>query len=457
MIDTIAKDKIVTRIGPDQYLDRMEDRICYAYDATRKRRVPDAVAIPRTVSDISEILKIANEYKIPVLARGAGSGFTGGSIPIRGGIVIVMNHFNKILDIDTDNLQATVESGVVTWDLHQAVEALGLFYPPDPASMKHSTIGGNIAENAGGMRAVKYGVTKDYVLGLEVVLPTGEIINTGSKCVKDVVGYNLTQLLVGSEGTLGIITKAILKLLPFPDTKKTLTAAFPAMSAAANAVSGIIKNRIIPTTIEFLDRHSIGAVEQHLHLGLPTDAGALLLIEVDGEEKQIDGDMDRVKGVCQAHGAIEIHIASDKTEQDGLWRARRAITVSLLRLRPKKVNEDIVVPRSKIPEIIEKINRIGEKHGLIIVNFGHAGDGNIHVNVLFNDDPSERDRAGEAVDDIFRETISVGGLISGEHGIGITKRKYMDWCLDAPVLDLMKNIKRTFDPNNILNPGKVFP
>lgn len=457
MIDDSAKEKMICVAGAGNFCDALEDRICYAYDATRRRSLPDAVVFPETVECISGLLKIANQFGIPVVPRGAGSGFTGGSIPVEGGVVLVMNHFNRILEIDTDNLQATVESGVVTSDLHQAVESAGLFYPPDPASMKHCTIGGNIAENAGGMRAVKYGVTKDYVMGLEVVLPTGEIIRTGSRCVKDVVGYNLTQLFVGSEGTLGIVTKAILKLLPLPDTQKTLTAAFPTMDAAAKTVSAIIRNRILPTTIEFLDRHSIGAVEQHLRLGLPPEAGALLLIEVDGEKSQVEGNIVKVEEVCSAHGAFEIKIAADKAERDRLWRARRAITVSLLRLRPKKVNEDIVVPRSKIPDIIERIDRIGKKYGLITVSFGHAGDGNIHVNVLFNDDSEEEARAELAVDDVFRETISLGGLISGEHGIGITKRKYMNWCLEEPVLDLMRNIKKTLDPNNILNPGKIFP
>jgi glycolate oxidase len=457
VIDDSAKEKMIRLLGAGNFSDTREDRTCYAYDATRRRSLPDAVVFPETVECISGLLGVANEFGIPVVPRGAGSGFTGGSIPVEGGIVLVMNHFNRILGIDTDNLQATVESGIVTWELHQAVESVGLFYPPDPASMKHCTIGGNIAENAGGMRAVKYGVTKDYVMGLEVVLPTGEIIRTGSRCVKDVVGYNLTQLFVGSEGTLGIVTKAILKLLPLPDTQTTLTAAFLTMDAAAKTVSGIIRSRIIPTTIEFMDRHSIGAVEQHLRLGLPLHAGALLLIEVDGEKNQVENSIVRVKEACAANGAIEIKIASDKAERDQLWRARRAITVSLLRLRPRKVNEDIVVPRSKIPDIIDRIERIGKKHGLIIVNFGHAGDGNIHVNVLFRDDPEEEKRSEMAVDDIFRETISLGGLISGEHGIGITKKKYMSWCLEEPVLALMRSMKKMLDPNNILNPGKIFP
>ncbi len=457
MVSRSIRNTLINIVGENNYLDSVEDRICYSYDATRKKSLPEAVIFPTTVSQVSEIMKLANRYKIPVVPRGAGSGMTGGAVPSEGGMVMVMNNFNRILEIDTDNLQAIVEPGVVTSSLHDTVEKAGLFYPPDPASMKHASIGGNIAENSGGMRAVKYGVTKDYVMGLEVVIPTGEIIHTGSKCVKDVVGYNLTQLFVGSEGTLGIVTKAILKLLPLPEAKKTLTATFSSMELAAKTVSGIIKKRIIPTTMEFLDKHSICAVEDFLHIGLPTNAGALLLIEVDGDADLIGKDIERIRAVCQSNQALEIKTAADEKELNELWKARRSVSPSLLKIRHVKINEDIVVPRSKIPDIIQKIEKIADKHHLVIVNFGHAGDGNVHVNVLSSNDNDELTRASHAVDDIFNAVIELDGRISGEHGIGITKRDYIELCIDKPTLSLMRQIKKLLDPNNILNPGKIFP
>jgi glycolate oxidase len=456
-MDKRIKKKLIELVSRSNFLDATEDRICYSYDATREMRIPDAVVFPRNVREVAEIMKIANAHLIPVVPRGAGSGFSGGAIPMEGGIVLGMNHFDRIIEIDTDNLQAIVEPGVVTAKLQTAVEKKGLFYPPDPASLQYASIGGNIAENAGGMRAVKYGVTKDYVMGLEVVLPSGEIVHTGSKCVKDVVGYNLTQLFVGSEGTLGIVTRAILKLLPLPEAKKTLTATFSNMAMAGQTVSEIIKNRIIPTTLEFLDKHSLWAVEDYLGLGLPTEAEAFLLIEVDGDADQIGRTMKKVSEVCRSNGALEVKIANDKKQQDELWQARRSVSPSLMKIRPTKVNEDIVVPRNRIPEILRKIGEISTKHNLIIVNFGHAGDGNIHVNILSDRTREALARVHQAVDDIFRATVALEGQISGEHGIGISKRDYIGLSIDEPTLSLMRRIKSIFDPNHILNPGKIFP
>jgi glycolate oxidase len=456
-LDTQVRKKLIELVSGDNVLETREDCVCYSYDATRETAVPEVVVFPRNVGEISEIMKLANHHRVPVVPRGAGSGFSGGAIPVRGGIVLAMNHFNRILQFDTDNLVAVVQPGVVTADFQKAAEQLGLFYPPDPASMTYATIGGNIAENAGGMRAVKYGVTKDYVLGLEVVLPTGEIVHTGSKCVKDVVGYNLTQLFVGSEGTLGIVTQAILRLLPLPEAKKTLTATFAAMSDAAKTVSEVIRNRVIPTTLEFLDRNSIHTVNEYLGLGLPETAEAFLLIEVDGDSEQIDKSIGKIKTICESNRALDTQIAQDPKQQNELWQARRAVSPSLMRIASKKINEDIVVPRSKIPDIIQKIDAIGRRHQLIIVNFGHAGDGNIHVNIMADRTPETLERVYRAVDEIFRETIALEGRISGEHGIGISKRNYIGMSLDAPTLDLMKRIKAWFDPNNILNPGKIFP
>jgi glycolate oxidase len=443
-------------VGEDNFSTAREERITYAYDATRKKSLPDVVVFPQSVSQIAGVMRLANEHRVPVVPRGAGSGMTGGSIPVEGGVALVLNGFNRILDVDTDNLVAVVEPGVVTHDLHKTVEAQGLFYPPDPASMTFSTIGGNIAENAGGMRAVKYGVTKDYVLGLEVVLPNGEIVHTGSKCIKDVVGYNLTQLFVGSEGTLGVITQAILKLLPLPEAKATMTAVFPSIVAAGRTVSEVVRRKIIPTTMEFLDKHTIWSVEQYLDFGLPKGAEAFMLIELDGDQDLIDKNIRRVKEVCEDNGALEVNIAADAAEQEELWRARRSVSASLSHHKPiKKINEDIVIPRASIPEMIQAIEEISRESGVLVANFGHAGDGNIHVNVLPQHEPL--DRAEWAVEAIFRKTVELGGRISGEHGIGTSKKDYMAINLEPSALDLMRSIKKAVDPNNILNPGKMLP
>lgn len=448
--------QLVKYLGQDAVLTDREDLICYAYDATGKRFLPDVIVFPRTVSQIAQVMRLANEHRVNVIPRGAGSGMTGGSLPESGGIVLVLTQFDRILEIDTENLVAVVEPGVVTTQVHKAVESQGLFYPPDPASMSFSTIGGNIAENSGGMRAVKYGTTKEYVLGLEVVLPNGDIIHTGSKCVKDVVGYNLTQLVVGSEGTLGVVTKAILKLLPLPAAKKTLTATFPSILDAGKTVSEIIRRKIIPTTMEFLDRQAIWCVDQYLKIGLAQGAGAFMLIEVDGDEDEVEGKILKVRELCAANMALEIQVASTAREQDELWRMRRSVSASLAHLKPEaKINEDIVVPRAKIPEIIEFIDSVGARHDVQIVNFGHAGDGNIHLNVLPR--KGQLEVAHQAVDEIFDKTIELGGRISGEHGIGTSKRDYIHKNLEPEAIAAMQAIKRAWDPNNILNPGKIFP
>ncbi|WP_034622388.1 FAD-binding oxidoreductase [Desulfovermiculus halophilus] len=449
-------DALEHHLDSDAVLSSEEDLLCYAYDATGKSYMPLAVVFPRAPEDISLIMRVANEHRVSVIPRGAGSGMTGGSLPESGGIVLVMTQFDRILEIDTENLVAVVEPGVITSQLHKAVEAEGLFYPPDPASMNFSTLGGNIAENSGGMRAVKYGTTKEYILGLEVVLPSGEIIHTGSKCVKDVVGYNLTQLLVGSEGTLGIVTKAILKLLPLPEAKKTLTATFPSILDAGRTVSEIIRRKIIPTTMEFLDRHAVWCVDQYLQIGLAPGAGAFMLIEVDGDQDQVEKNIAKVREVCSANKAIEIQIAATAEEQDDLWRMRRSVSASLAHFKSAvKINEDIVVPRAKIPEIIQFIESVGERHEIRIVNFGHAGDGNIHLNVLPQNEQLET--AHKAVDEIFDRTIELGGRISGEHGIGTSKREYIGKNLEPAAIAAMQAVKRAWDPNNILNPGKIFP
>jgi glycolate oxidase len=369
-----------------------------------------------------------------------------------------MERFNRILSIDQDNLIVKVEPGVITAHLQEEVEKLGLFYPPDPASIHISSIGGNVAECAGGLRAVKYGVTRDYVLGLEVVLPTGEIIKTGVETSKGVVGYDLTRLIVGSEGTLAVITSVTLRLIPKPATKKTMMAFFHDISSAAETVSHMIRNKIVPTTLEFMDRLSIDCVRNEMGLSIPDETGALLLIEVDGDEDLTDRDAKRVQDICVRSGAILFQAASGKEEAERLWEARRGISPALLTLRPGKVSQDIVVPRSRMPHLISFLEQLGEKYELPIPAFGHAGDGNIHVNIMLDKGiPKEVENANAAVKDLFGKVIELGGTISGEHGIGLTKAPYMEMEISTPALELMWRLKNAFDPKGILNPGKIFP
>jgi len=445
-------------VGTEHFTDAKEDLLCYAYDATGEEHLPEAVLYPGDVTDVSAILKLADACRVPVVPRGAGSGFSGGALAACGGVILAMNRFDRILSIDAENLVAEVEPAVVTAKFQAAAAQQGLFYPPDPASHTFSTLGGNIAENAGGMCAVKYGVTKDYVRGLEVVLPSGQVVHTGSACAKDVVGYDLTTLFVGSEGTLGVVTKATLRLLPLPEAKQTLTAAFSALSAAAHTVSDIIGAGIVPTTLEFLDGASLAAVERHAGLGLPLSAEAFLLVEVDGDADGLDRPLARVRGICEKNGALEVKVASDAAAQEELWRARRSVSPALRAVSRYRMNEDIVVPRSRIPDMIERIQAAGDKYGIPIVNFGHAGDGNIHVTVMAGPaGEADLPKMKKAVEEIFEATVALGGRISGEHGIGLAKQPYIGLNLDAPTLDLCRLLKKTIDPNNILNPGKMFP
>ena len=454
---SIAKE-LNNIVGKENITNSREDLICYSYDATNQKFLPDAVVFPKSAEEISLILKLANREAFPVIPRGAGSGFSGGSLPVEGGVVVSLERMNKILKIDTDNLIAIVEPGVVTGDFQEEAENMGLFYPPDPSSLKFCTIGGNIAECAGGPRAVKYGVTKDYVLGLEVVLPTGEIINTGVQTAKGVVGYDLTKLIVGSEGTLGIVTKAVLKLLPLPEATKTMFAVFSDMRDAANTVSKIISSKIIPSTLEFMDKESIGCVVGYLPPDLSGSIEAALLIEVDGDKDLIEKEALLIRGICMENSATDVRIAGNRQEAKALWQARRAISPSMAKLKPNKINEDIVVPRSKIPDAIMGTRDIARKYNIIIANFGHAGDGNIHVNVMIDKSNSnEFERGKKAVEDIFRLVLSLGGTISGEHGIGTAKMPYIGMELSPAAIDVMRRIKQVLDPKGVLNPGKIFP
>ena len=439
----------------ERFLDEKIDRLQYGYDATQKMYLPDCVVLPKTTQEVSIILKFANENKIPVVPRGCASGFSGGALNVAGGIALSMELMNSIIEIDLDNLIATVEPGVVNYDLQLTLKPYGLFFPPDPSSWKFSSIGGNIAENAGGPKAVKYGVTKDWVLGLEVVLADGSIINVGSKNAKDVAGYNLTQLFVGSEGTLGVITKALLKLHPQAQATQTMQATFSSMELAAKTVSDIIKNKIIPSSLEFVDHQAILTVENSMKVGLPTDADAILIIEVEGSKFQIKEDLEKIEQICIKNGA-KVKIAHSIEEEESIWLARRSISPTLKRIADGKLNEDIVVPRSKIAEMIKKTQDIAKKYDVVIVNFGHAGDGNIHTNIMYNTkDKDESEKAFKAMDEVFNECLKLGGSISGEHGIGITKQDYLERQVGKRTVELYKQIKLAFDPNNILNPHKM--
>jgi len=441
-------------VGPPNLLTSPEELTVYAYDATRRESLPWAVVRPATAAEVSQILKLANRERFPIVPRGAGTGMSGGSVPTQGGLVLSFERMNRIIEINAEDFLAVVEPGVVTGDLHRAVEAKGLFYPPDPASHQFCTMGGNVAECAGGLRAVKYGVTRDYVLGLEVVLPTGEIINTGARTVKSVAGYDLTKLIVGSEGTLGVVTRITVKLLPLPESIRTLAAFFASVDDAARAASNILAARIIPRALELVDGRALRAVETYLKEDLSGGAESMLLVEVDGPDDSTVRESERVSKILNESGASSVNLADSQAERERLWKARRAISPALYTIKPRKINEDIVVPRSKISEILREVGGIAEKYELLIVCFGHAGDGNIHVNILV--DEADLPRAERAVKEIFGTTLRLGGSISGEHGIGITKAAYLPMESGSDAIGAMKRIKQALDPNNILNPGKIF-
>jgi glycolate oxidase len=402
-------------------------------------------------------MKYAYENSISVVPRGAGTGMTAGAVPSKGAIIISFEKMKRILDIDTENLNVLCEPGVINGRLQRELEWKGFFYPPDPASMNFCTIGGNVAENAGGPRALKYGVTRDYVMEIESVLPNGEIMTTGVKTSKGVVGYDLTRLLTGSEGTLSVFTKIRLKVLPLPEEVVTLLAIFNNLEASGNAVAKIISSKIIPRTLEFMDREAIAAIEKLKPVGLPKDAEAILLIELDGHPSTITKEAEKIADICRQLGA-EIKKAEDEDARNQLWASRRAISPALYQIRPTKINEDIVVPRNMVTEMLKRLRKLSEESGIKIVNFGHAGDGNIHVNIMVDKaDNDEYTKGLSLVEQIFKDTLSLGGTISGEHGIGLTKAGYIGMELSKKELEIMGAIKKVFDPKNILNPGKIFP
>jgi glycolate oxidase len=444
-------------VGAENVSTETVDRLTHSYDATQKQFLPEVVVYAESTEQVRDIVRLAATHRIPVLPRGAGSGFTGGSLPVKGGIVLVLTRMNRILEIDGDNLTAVVEPGVVTGDLQREAEKLGLFYPPDPASKDFCTLGGNIAECAGGPRCVKYGVTKDYVLGLEVVTPQGEVITTGGRTLKNVVGYDLTKLFVGSEGTLGVVTKIILKLLPLPEAKKTMLVQFATIEGAARAVAAIIAHKIIPTTLEFLDGATINCVRAISPIPLPEECRALLIIEVDGDMELISRQAESILTIIRPLGVVDIRVAETPAQSEQIWKVRRSVSPSLRKVNPDKFNEDIVVPRSKVPEMIRALEKLAEEHQVDIVNFGHAGDGNIHVNVMVDlRQPGMTERIDTIMDGVFAAAIALKGSISGEHGIGTAKARYLAMELDAATIATMRTIKQALDPNNIMNPGKIF-
>ncbi|KON87932.1 FAD-binding protein [Sporosarcina globispora] len=449
----------ISRIIPSgQIFTSLADRYSYSYDASFGSYLPEMVIQVKNKEEISSLLKLANTFNIPVYPRGQGTSLSGGPLPVNGGIVLDMSQWNGDLNIYPDDLVAVVSPGVLTATINEEAEKFGLMYPPDPSSAHVSTIGGNLAENSGGPRGLKYGVTKDYVIGLEVVTPEGEIIKTGGKTIKNVTGYDLTKLIVGSEGTLGIITEATLKLVPKPPATKTMMAVFDDLVQSGKAISKILTSGILPAKMEIMDQFSIIAVENYQPLGLPIDAEAILLIELDGHPLAIEEEMRKIEEIFTEFESVRVKIAKDQDEAKSYWRARKLVSPAIVKIKPTKVSEDATVPRSKIPDMFQKLKEIREKYDVHLVVFGHAGDGNLHPNIICDKrDTEEMIRVEKAVEEIFKAAVELGGTLSGEHGIGTLKAPFMEMELGAAGLDMMKRIKQIWDPNNILNPGKIFP
>ena len=445
------------RISPDALLTSTEDLIPYSFDGTAAMtQMPGAVVFARSAADVVAVLEIATRERIPVVTRGSGTGLSGGSLPIPGCLVLCTVRMNRILEVDRANLTMRVEPGVTTLQVAEAAAAVGLFYPPDPGSMKISTIGGNVAENSGGLRGLKYGITRNYVMGLEVILADGEVLTTGNKCVKDVAGYSIKDLFIGSEGTLGVITQVLLKLIPKPAAKKTLVATFDAMDAAAQTVSDLIAAQIIPCTLEFLDRTTIRCVEDYAKIGLPTDCEALLLMETDGHPAQVEEEARVMEEMARRNGCREIRIARDEAEANRLASARRSAFSALARVAPTTILEDATVPRSELAHMVRFVEQIAQKYRLRIGTFGHMGDGNLHPTFLTDErNHEEMERVHAAFQDIFNEAIRIGGTITGEHGVGVAKRDFLPKFAGDAQMRVMRELRRVLDPAGILNPGKV--
>ncbi|RYL94529.1 glycolate oxidase subunit GlcD [Sporolactobacillus sp. Y61] len=452
------RERLAEIVGTENVDASTSGRLVYSYDATPNyQSLPDFVVSPRSAEETAQVLKLCNDTGTPVYSRGSGTNLCADTCPAKGGVVLLLKHLNKILEIDRENLTITVQPGVITKTISETVEREGLFYPPDPSSMKISTIGGNISENSGGLRGLKYGVTRDYVMALQVALPNGELIRTGGKLTKDVAGYDLTRLFVGSEGTLGVITEATLKLIPKPESKKTILALYQDIESAGRSVSAIIAHKMIPVTLEFLDQDTLRAVEDFAHIGLPTEAKAILLIVQDGPEEIVERDIQKIAEICRSEHAVDVRLAASDEEAEQLATARRTALSALARLKPTTILEDATVPRSEIAKMVRAITDIAEKYQVRISTFGHAGDGNLHPTCLTDArNHEEMQRVEKAFAAIFEKAIELGGTLTGEHGIGMTKAPYLKWKLGETGISIMKGIKKAIDPNGIMNPGKVF-
>ncbi len=457
MQDLVIKE-IAAVVGPENLLTSPEERWCYAYDATDLAAVPDLVVFPGSEAEISAILRLANQHLFPVVPRGAGTGRVGGSVPVAGGVVLVLIRLNRILEINAADLVAVVEPGVITGHLKAEAAKLGLYYPPDPGSAEYCTLGGNVAAGAGGPVAVQYGVTRDYVLGLTVVLPSGEVIDTGTRTMKGVVGYDLTHLFLGSEGTLGVITRIVLRLVPQPAARQTLAAGFGTLEAATVAVGEIFQARLTPTALEFMDSATLACVREMLPFAVPPRVAALLLLAVEGHPRDVETRAAAMARLCRQQGARLVLRARSPEEAERLWQARRAISPATFKVKPRKISEDVAVPLSAIPALVAGVQELAQKYGLPILCYGHAGDGNIHLNIMYDQEvAAERQAAPQAVRDIFVLVRQLQGTLSGEHGVGLTKAPYLGMELSPAAIALQRRLKAAFDPNNIMNPGKIFP
>ncbi|HEY0791295.1 MAG TPA: FAD-linked oxidase C-terminal domain-containing protein [Chthoniobacterales bacterium] len=453
----VAED-LVRVLGRERVLWEPEHLAVYGFDGTAALSgEADCVALPKTTGEVAQVIGYAAKNKIPVVTRGSGTGLSGGSVPVPSCIVLCLAQMNRVLELDEKNLTINVESGVVTQKVAELADAVGLLYPPDPGSMKISTVGGNVAENSGGLRGLKYGVTRDYVMGLEVVLANGEVAAFGNKCVKDVAGYSMKDVFIGSEGTLGVITRVLLQLVPRPATKKTMLTTFSQMDAAAETVSAIIAARIIPCTLEFLDRITIRCVEDYAHVGLPLDVEAILLMETDGHPAVVAEEADQMAEIARRHGAVTVQVAQTAEEAARLTTARRVAFAALARVSPTTILEDATVPRSELASMIRFIQQTAAKHDVNVGTFGHMGDGNLHPTFLTDErNAAEMARVEQAMGEIFDHAVRLGGTISGEHGIGLAKKAFLPRAIGDASLEVMRQLKRTLDPDNLLNPGKIF-
>ena len=451
-------EKLQALLGKENLLTEKEDILPYGFDGTAAlKQLPSAVLLPGTTKEVAGIVRLARESGTPLVSRGSGTGLSGGSVPIAGSWVLCLLRMNRILDVDTENLTLEAEAGVITAEINKRLENEGLFYPPDPSSQKISTIGGNVANNSGGLRGLKYGVTRNYVMGMEVVLANGEIIWLGNQCVKDVAGYSLKDLFIGSEGTLGVITRVLLRLLPVPEERKTLMATFDRLEGAAETVSEIIARKIIPCTLEFLDRKTLQCVEDYAKVGLPVEAESFLLMETDGAAEVVEREAESMSRIAKENGALEVKMATNATEADQLAAARRTAFAALARIRPTTILEDITVPRSELASMVRYVQKVADELNLEVANFGHMGDGNLHPTFLTNEtDKEEMERVETAMKKIFERTVEVGGTITGEHGVGLAKKPYLPAQFHDYSYTLLKEIKHSLDPEGILNPGKIF-